>query len=124
MREVGLGAQVLQRKSIMSHKHVFTRLRFAQRYENLTIDDWKRVIFSDETKINKFNSYGRSCCWIGPQHVHPIVKHGGGLVMIWECMTTFGPGAWYRIKGRIDRHLYKFILENFLWSTIQKCNMD
>ena len=81
------------------------------------------MIFIDKTKINKFNSDGRSWCWIrdgecvGPQHVHQTVKHGGGLVMIWECMMTFGPGAWYKIEGRMDGHLYKFILE-ILWSTI------
>ena len=63
---------------------MFTRLRFAQRFENWTIDDWKHGVFNDETKINRFNSYGRSWCWIGdgervgPQHVHQTVKHGGG----------------------------------------------
>ena len=87
------------------------------------------MIFSDETKINRFDSYSRSRCWIGngerigPQHVHQIVKHDGGLVMIWGCMTTFWPEAWYKIEGKMDRHLYKFILEIFLWSIIQNCNM-
>jgi hypothetical protein len=38
-------------------------------------------------------------------------------------MTAFGLGAWYRIEGTMDRHMYKFILENFLWSTIQNHNM-
>ena len=88
LREVELGAQVQQRKSFMSCKHVLARLRSAQRYENWTIDDWKRVIFNDEIKINKLNSDVRSWCWIGdgervgPQHVHHTMKHGGGLVMI------------------------------------------
>jgi hypothetical protein len=99
LREVGLGAQVQQRKPFMNRKEVLARHRFSQRYENWTIDDWKRVIFSDGAKINRFNSYGRPWCWIedgehiGPQHVHQFVKHGGGSVMIWGCMTAFGPGA-------------------------------
>jgi len=29
-------------------------------------------------------------------------------------VTIFGPQAWYKIEGRIDGHLYKSILENFL----------
>ena len=62
LREVGLGTQVKQRKSFMSRKHVLTRMRFAQRFENWTIDNWKRVIFSNEIKINKFNLDGRSWC--------------------------------------------------------------
>ena len=65
LREVALGAQVLQRKAFLSCNHVLACLRFAQRYENWTIDDWKHMIFRDKTKINKFNSEGRSWCWIG-----------------------------------------------------------
>ena len=34
--------------------------------------------------------------------------------MIWGCLTTFGPGAWYKIEGRMDRHLYKFIQSKVL----------
>ena len=104
LREVGLGAQVQQRKPFLSRKHVLAHLRFAQRYENWSIDDWKCVIVSDETKINMFNSDSRSWCWIGdgehigPPHVHQTVKHGDGSVMIWGCMMAFGPGAWYKLK--------------------------
>ena len=36
------------------------------------------------------------------------MKHVGGSVVIWGCMTASGSGAWYRIEGRIDRHMYKF----------------
>ena len=59
------------------------------------------MIFSDETKINRFDLDGKSRCWIedeecvGPQHVHQLVKHGGGLVMVWGCMTVFGLGTWH-----------------------------
>ena len=76
LRKAGLGAQVQQSKPFLSRIHVLARVRFAQRYENWTIDDWKHMIFSDETKTNGFHSDGRSWCWIGdgerigPQHVH------------------------------------------------------
>ena len=53
------------------------------------------------------------------------MKHVGGSVVIWGCMTAFGSGAWYRIEGRIDRHMYKFSFrKNLLWSTIQNYNLD
>jgi hypothetical protein len=39
LREVGLGAQVQQRKPLLSCKHVLACLRFAQRYENWIIND-------------------------------------------------------------------------------------
>ena len=34
------------------------RLSWALEHRNWTMDDWKRVIWSDETKINRFNSDG------------------------------------------------------------------
>ena len=43
--------------------------------------------------------------------------------MIWGCMTTFGLGAWHRIEGIMDQHMYKFILENFSWFTIKHYNL-
>ena len=74
--EARLGAQVQQMKPFLSCKHVLACVSFSQRYENWTIDDWKHMIFNDETKINRCHLDGRSRCWIGdgerigPQHVH------------------------------------------------------
>jgi hypothetical protein len=54
------------------------------------------------------------------QHVHLTAKHDGGSVMIWECMAAFGPGAWYKTEGRMDRHLYKFIFTKFSCGPLYK----
>jgi len=49
-------------------------------------------------------------CWTS---ICRSIKHVGGSMMIWKCMTTFGSGVWYKIEARIDKHVYKFILEFF-----------
>ena len=36
------------------------RLDFAIAHQDWTLDDWERVIWSDETKINRFQSEGGS----------------------------------------------------------------
>ena len=44
------------KKPYLSEEHKKSRLEFAKKYCSWTIDDWSKVIFSDETKINVFGS--------------------------------------------------------------------
>ena len=48
-----------KKKPFLSKKHKNERLKFAKEHKDWTMDDWKRVIWSDETKINRFGSDGR-----------------------------------------------------------------
>ena len=34
------------------------------------------------------------------------VKHGGGSIMIWGCMTALGAGFMCQIVGRMNKELY------------------
>lgn len=34
------------------------------KYKDWTADDWKSVIWSDETKIKRLGSDGRRYCWV------------------------------------------------------------
>jgi hypothetical protein len=62
------------------------------------------VVFSDETKINRFNADGRSWYWVNNKESIPdravkqIVKHGGGFVMLWSCMTSRSLGDLQRVE--------------------------
>ena len=38
-------------------------MQFAKKYESWTVEDWKHVIWSDETKINHLGSDGRKWVW-------------------------------------------------------------
>ncbi len=57
---------------------------------------WNHILWSDETKINLFGSDGVKRVWRQPgeeykdKSVLPTVKHGGGSVMVWGCMSTAG----------------------------------
>ena len=44
--------------------------------------------------------------------------------MIWGCMTAHGPGFICKIEGTIDRRLFKRILEEDLYETIEEYEMD
>jgi transposase len=56
----------IQRKVPMltrEHMHMHQRLCFAKKLESWTVENWKRVIWSDETKVCMFASEGRRYYW-------------------------------------------------------------
>ena len=55
-------AVVKKKKPILSRRHMQDRLDFALAHQQWTLEDWKRVVWSDETKINRLGSDGR--CWV------------------------------------------------------------
>jgi transposase len=130
LQEAGMIAAEKKKKPKLAQANIKARLNFARKYKNWTIADWKRVIWSDETKINRFNSDGRAWYWKRdgeseqPQHIKETVKHGGGSIMVWACMTAQGPGYMCRIDGRMDQHLYKSILEEYLQKTMDWYKID
>ena len=84
------------------------------------MDDWKGVIWSDETKINKLWSDRRKCVWKKPREVlngrliEPTLKFGGGSLMMWGCFTWDRVGYGCKIDGKMDIDLYCQILKDYL----------
>jgi len=115
---------------MLSKKNIKARLAFARKHQHWGISDWSRVIFSDETKINRYQSDGIQYCLrregepINRRHVTETIKGGGGNIKMWGCMTCFGVGFASRIEGNMDAALYKEILADELQQTIEFYNMD
>lgn len=134
LKDSGLGAIPKPSKPLLNSRNVKKRLEWCHAHRHWTLDDWKRVVWSDETKINRFNSDGRAWAWIRegthlqPQHVKMSVKHGGGSIMLWSAITYAGTGWLCRIEGTMDKHLYKSILEDEQNATInfvcRELNLD
>lgn len=111
-------------------RHQEKRLTFAKKYENWTVQDWSRVIWSDESKIGLFGDNRRQYCWRTPGSaltsaaIKPTVKYQGGSIMIWACITAFGPGYLCRIDGNLNAELYQQILSDELMKTISFYNLQ
>jgi hypothetical protein len=119
-------------KAVVKHKcplllvrHHKACLDFAHAHKDWTVNDWRRAIWSDETKINHLGSDGHKWVWKKPDErlsdrlVEGTIKFGGGSVMIWGCMTWEGVGYAARIDGRMDEDLYLQILKDDLQNTLQ-----
>ncbi len=84
------------------------------------------VLWSDGSKVNLFDSDGVQHVWRRPGEEYqgncalPKVKHGGGSIMVWGCMTTAGTGELRFIEGNMDSNMYCDILKKKMMSSLQK----
>ena len=101
---------------------------FAEAHKHWTVDDWKRVVWTDETKINRLGSDGKRWVWkkagegLSDRLVQGTVKFGGGSLMFWGCMFWEGPGYGTKIDGRMDANLFVSILEDELLQSLEYYN--
>ncbi|KAG2460242.1 TCB1 transposase, partial [Polypterus senegalus] len=75
------------------------RLQFAQAHQNWTVEDWKNVAWSDESRFLLRHSNGKVRIWrkqnenMDPSCLVTTVQAGGGGVMVWGMFSwhTLGP---------------------------------
>ena len=120
-----------QKRPLLKKVHRVQRLKFAQYHQNWTVEDWKRVLWSDETKINRIGSDGKVYTWkrngepLSDRTTTPTVKHGGGNnLMVWGCMGWNGVGKLVEVQGIMDAVQYCEILEDGLVESFEKLEMD
>jgi len=123
-------AVVKQKRPLLKKTHRQARLKFAQYHANWTVEDWKRILWSDETKINRIGSDGRVYTWkkrgepLSDRTTTPTVKHGGGNnLMVWGCMGWNGVGVLTEVQGIMNGEQYCEILEAGVVESYEKLEM-
>ncbi len=92
--------------------HKKARKQFAEDKQTKDMDLRNHVLWSNETKINLFGSDGVKRVWRqqGEEYkdmcVLPTVKHGGGSVMVWGCMSAAGTGKLQFIEASMNANMY------------------
>jgi transposase len=125
LKKAGMKAVVKRKRPRLTKRHRRERLDFALAHKDWTVEDWKRVVWSDETKINRLGSDGRKWVWkkagegLSDRLVEGTVKFGGGNLMLWGCMLWEGPGFATKIDGRMDAELYVSILDDELQESLK-----
>ena len=94
------------------------RVEWARRYAHWTVNDWKKVIFSDETTIEVQPIDSRYVCQsisepLKAEHYdcrfcHPI------KVMIWGCISLYGTGRIHVVENTMKKEQYHHVLESCL----------
>ncbi|HEX9825657.1 MAG TPA: IS630 family transposase [Flavobacteriaceae bacterium] len=105
------------------------RLEYAEAHKNWSVENWSRVLFTDETKVNLCGSDGINYFWgikaSGRKKTIPLKavkqkkKFGGGGVMFWGCFgwKGIGFGAW--VTGTMDKKLYLEILNDEMKNSLE-----
>jgi DDE superfamily endonuclease/Transposase len=125
LKDASFKAYTKKKKPFLSAAHRRKRLAFAQKYREWTVEDWKRVIWSDETKINRIGSDGKQWIWkqkgqgLVEREVQGTVKFGGGNIMVWGCMGWNGVGQLAEVVGRMDAKQYVDILNDHLLPSME-----
>ncbi len=89
LKQMGYSSRRPHRVPLLSAKNRKRRIQFTQAQQNWTIDDWKNVAGSDESRFLLRHSDGRVRIWckehenMDPSCLVSTVQAGGGSLMVW-----------------------------------------
>ena len=126
LHQIGVHSCHPRRKPLLKTIHKKARKQFLEDMSIKHMDYWNHVLWSDEMKINLFSSDGFKHVWRRPGEeykdkcVMPTVKHGGGNVMVWGCMSAAGVGKLHFTEGNMNSNMYYEILQQSMIPSLQK----
>ena len=117
----GIQSRYAVRKPFVSKVNAMKRVMWCRGRRGWSLKDWKRVIWSDECKIELWQGsrdrrirrtsserFNQDC-------IAPTMKHGGGSLMVWACFCWDKLGPIVVVEGSMDRQKYIEVLENQLY---------
>jgi hypothetical protein len=95
------------------------------------VEDCKRILWSDETKINRIQSDGKIYTWkekgelMSDRTTTPTVKHGGGNnLMVWGSMGWNGVGVLTEGQEILESGQMIEILEEGVVESFEKLGIE
>ncbi|GFY15244.1 transposable element tcb1 transposase [Trichonephila clavipes] len=92
------------------------RLRWCKALQNWTVDEWKQVLMSDESRCNldQLDGRVRVRCMSRERFLHactvPTVKLGGSVIISLGIFSLYRLGLLILIHGKINTDSYSIIL--------------
>src|SRR6201990_1371344 len=95
LKENNFHSVIKKKCPLLKKQHRIRHLKFAQYHENWTVEDWKRVLWSDETKINRIGSDGRAYTW--KQKGELLLDRTTTVTGSWEAASLYA--AWTGVSS-------------------------
>ena len=105
---------VKTKKPFVSPANRRKRVEFPRRYRHLTVEQWEKVLWSDESPF-VIRCQNHQYVWrspnekFSPRCLQGTVKHQK-KIMVWGCFSWYGVGALHRIEGILKKGQYRQIL--------------
>ena len=106
------------------------RLEYGKNYRKKPLGFWNKVFWSDESKFSLLISDEKIAVWRSPKEEFepecgtPTVKHAGGNVKCWSCLSLSGVSSLIFIDGNMTGESYREILENNLLKSVEKLGIS
>ena len=121
---VGRTARKPVRKQLLTAAMKTKRLQWARKYAEWTVDEWRKVIFSDEAH---FEVHGYRSVVVRRSkgeplqagHIQQAPKHPPKK-MFWGSFTSKGPGRLIKVEGMMNSDRYKAILQTRLLPVLHR----
>ena len=98
VQEAGFKHRIARKRPWLNSSHKNKKLQFAKDYYNFTVEDWKKVLFTDESPYKLTNSKGRRYVWrrkgeeFKEACLTPKFRENAKSKMVWWCIAWSGPG--------------------------------
>ena len=115
--DAGLLGRVAKKKLYLRLANKRKRLRWAKEHKLWIEEDWKKVLWTDESKFEGFESHRRTFVRritsekMLEECLTPSVNHGGCNVMVWGCFGAGKVGDLYKVKEILNKEGYHSILQ-------------
>ncbi|KAM7310536.1 hypothetical protein ISCGN_007444 [Ixodes scapularis] len=111
LREAGMQSRVAAQKPLLTPSNKTVRLKFANDYRSWTVNEWKCVVFSDESTFSTHSHqqqgvWRTECTRYRPENVKEVATSGRTSVNVWAALSCNGLGPLVRINEKINNAAY------------------
>ncbi len=98
LKQMGYSSRRPHRVALLSAKNRKRRLQFTQAHQNWTVEDWKNVAWSDDSRLLLLHSDDRVRIWrkehesMDPSCLVSTVQAAGGGIMVWGILSWHALG--------------------------------